>query len=85
MKALEYLKKEREIKKHYSEIAWVYHNKSIEEAIKELEDLNNRSCATCKYGCANNFEDDVECENFGADTQGLYFKKDFYCKYWELK
>ena len=39
MKALEYLKKEREIKKHCADIAWGYYNKDIDEAIEELEDL----------------------------------------------
>ena len=39
MKALEYLKKEREIKKHCADVAWGYYDKGIDEAIKELEDL----------------------------------------------
>ena len=37
MKALEYLKQEREIKKHCADVAWGYYDKSIDEAIKELE------------------------------------------------
>ena len=37
MKALEYLKKEREIKKHCADVAWGYYDKDIDEAIKELE------------------------------------------------
>ena len=37
MKALEYLKKEREIKKHCSDVAWGYYDKSIDEAIEEIE------------------------------------------------
>ena len=55
------------------------------EAIKELESLQNRSCETCKYGHTYQFDDDVECMKLEADTQGLYFEKDFYCKNWELK
>ena len=39
MKALEYLKREREIKKHCADVAWGYYDKGIDEAIKELEDL----------------------------------------------
>ena len=39
MKALEYLKKEREIKKHCADVAWGYYDKGIDEAIKELEEL----------------------------------------------
>ena len=37
MKALEYLKKEREIKKHCADAAWGYYDKGIDEAIEELE------------------------------------------------
>ena len=37
MKALEYLKKEREIKKHCADVAWGYYDKSIDEAIEEIE------------------------------------------------
>ena len=58
---------------------------NIIEAIKELEELQNRSCANCKYGLTYQFDDDIECGNFGADTQGIYFEKDFYCNKWELK
>ena len=39
MKALEYLKKEREIKKHCSDVAWGYYDKDIDEAIDELEQI----------------------------------------------
>ena len=51
MKALEYLKKEREIKKHCADVAWSYYDKSIDEAIKELEDCakseNLKICKIC--------------------------------------
>ena len=30
-------------------------------------------------------DEDIECMKLEADTQGLYFEKDFYCKNWELK
>ena len=36
-KALEYLKKEREIKKHCVDVAWGYYDKSIDEVIEEIE------------------------------------------------
>ena len=39
MKALEYLKREREIKKHCADVAWGYYDKGIDEAIEELESL----------------------------------------------
>ena len=83
MKALEYLKKEREIKKHCADVAWGYYDKNIDEAIDELEELKNRSCATCKYGRSFHFDKDIECMKLYDATQGLCFEKDFYCKNWE--
>ena len=85
MKALEYLKKEREIKKHCADVAWCYYDKGIDEAIEELEELKNRSCATCKYGRSFHFDKDIECMKLYDATQGLCFEKDFYCKNWESK
>ena len=85
MKALEYLKKEREIKKHCADVAWGYYDKGIDEAIKELEELKNRSCATCKYGRSFHFDEDIERMKLYDATQGLCFEKDFYCKNWESK
>ena len=41
MKALEYLKKEREIKKHCADVAWGYYDKHIDEAIAELEEYES--------------------------------------------
>ena len=37
MKAIEYLKREREIKKHCADVTWGYYDKDIDEAIKEIE------------------------------------------------
>ena len=85
MKALEYLKKEREIKKHCADVVWGYYDKNIDEAIDELEELKNRSCATCKYGRSFHFDEDIECMKLYDATQGLCFEKDFYCKNWEPK
>ena len=48
MKALEYLKKEREIKKHCADVAWGCYDKSIDEAIKELEALQNENKSLVK-------------------------------------
>ena len=39
MKAIEYLKREREIKKHCADVTWGYYDKDIDEAIKEIESL----------------------------------------------
>ena len=60
------------------------HNE-IDEAIKELEEIKNRSCSTCKYGRSFHFDKDIECMKLYDATQGLCFEKDFYCKNWELK
>lgn len=59
--------------------------KEINDLKKEIRELKCRSCATCKHGFNHQFGDDIECGNFGADTQGIYFEKDFYCKNWESK
>lgn len=55
----------------------------IKEAIKELEDLQNRSCESCKFGMTYHFDDEIECFKIEADTQGIYFSKDFCCNKWE--
>ena len=60
-------------------------NKEMIDLRKESQDLKSRSCVTCKYGHTYQFDEDIECMKLGADTQGLYFEKDFYCKNWELK
>ena len=60
-------------------------NEEMIDLRKENQDLKSRSCVTCKYGHTYQFDEDIECMKLGADTQGLYFEKDFYCKNWELK
>ena len=60
-------------------------NEEMIDLRKENQDLKNRSCVTCKYGHTYQFDEDIECMKLGADTQGLYFEKDFYCKNWEQK
>ena len=56
----------------------------IFKAIKELEDLKNRSCDTCKYGHPYSGKY-IECSNTRTETEGLAFKENFYCKNWESK
>ena len=67
----------------------VHYNKAyqtrVEKAIEELEELKDRSCATCKYGRSFHFDKDIECMKLYDATQGLCFEKDFYCKNWEPK
>ena len=48
MKAIEYLKREREIKKHCADVTWGYYDKDIDEAIKELENLQNENKSLVK-------------------------------------
>lgn len=55
----------------------------VNEAIKELEDLQNRSCKNCKFGMIYLFDDEIECVKIEAETQGTYFSKDFSCNKWE--
>ena len=57
----------------------------LNEAIKELEELESRSCENCKYGRSFHFDEDIECMKLYDATQGLCFEKDFYCKNWESK
>jgi len=56
----------------------------IKEAIKELEDLQSRSCENCKFGMTYHFDDEIECIKIEADTQGMYFSNDFCCNKWEV-
>ena len=63
-------------------------NIQIDEAIKELEDLQNRKCENCKH---NKEQDDfmIYCEKEmcpdGSKLMWHSFTKDFCCKYWESK
>ena len=83
MKALELLKEDRDY------CLSINNDKSIiekyDEAIKELEDLQNRTCKNCKFGMTYHFDDEVECFKIEADTQGIYFASDFCCNKWESK
>ena len=84
MKALDILKNMKlKYNSHY--IKESDQNIKLDEAIEELEELKNRSCATCKYGRSFHFDEDIECMKLYDATQGLCFEKDFYCKNWEQK
>ena len=60
----------------------------INEAIKELEELENRSCSNCKYNKEQDifmiFCDRVMCED-GSKMMWHSFIKHFGCKKWENK
>ena len=49
----------------------------------ENEALQNRSCKNCKFGMKYHFDDEIECVKIEAETEGMYFSKDFYCNKWE--
>ena len=83
MKALEILKNAKSFGSTGREI--IINKYKLNEAIKELEEIKNRSCSTCKYGRSFHFDKDIECMKLYDATQGLCFEKDFYCKNWEQK
>ena len=60
----------------------------INEAIKELEELENRSCSNCKYNKEQDnfmiFCDCVMCED-GSKMMWHSFTKHFCCNKWENK
>ena len=55
----------------------------IENLCSQIEELQNRSCESCKFGMTYHFDDEIECFKIEADTQGIYFSKDFCCNKWE--
>lgn len=54
----------------------------INEAIKELEDLENRSCTNCKYWFYKTLETNIETCNFGLISHD-YKSDSFCCNKWE--
>lgn len=81
MKAINLLKEFREIDDEGL-------HREIDEAIKELEDLQNRGCENCKY---NKEQDDfmIFCDKNlcidGSKMMWHTFTKDFCCNHWESK
>lgn len=64
----------------------------IKEAIKELEELNNRSCNGCKHYRPQDYdlkEDILDqwicCDEIYAETRDLVNFKKFYCSRYEAK
>ena len=83
MKALEILNNDNIFDERYLSENNRYLKDDIREAIRELEDLQSRSCENCKFGMTYHFDDEIECFKIEADTQGIYFSKDFCCNKWE--
>lgn len=79
MKALEILK-------HYvhSIVPIEYSPTFVNEAIKELEELENRSCSNCKHYDLM-FVGYDEPQELGCINTGILFANNFCCKLWEKK
>ena len=61
-----------------------YPKKYIIEAIKELEELENRSCDNCKYWFYKTLETNIETCNFGLISHD-YKSDSFCCNKWKSK
>ena len=61
----------------------------FDEAIKELEELENRSCERCRYSfdIFTGLDDSLLGEDFICTKLEVdkVFNKDFYCSKWESK
>ena len=86
MKALEILKaiEEQEDTHLWLDDGSGYPKKYIIEAIKELEELENRSCDNCEYWFYKTLETNIETCNFGLISHD-YQSDSFYCNKWEAK
>lgn len=65
-----------------------YDKLRIEEIIKELEELQNRNCDTCKHIRITQFRDYEKaiCANENCNEMfDCDVGSDFYCNKWELK
>ena len=75
---------------------YLIHENNIQEAIAELEELQYRSCESCKYyqycsienGWTKSALPYYVCSNEHLDADGSWFRpysKDFYCNKYEPK
>jgi len=62
--------------------AYIYR---LNEAIKELEALENRSCESCKFATSYFGTDRKWCEESIKQDGMTTVDKDFYCKRWQTK
>lgn len=79
MKALDFIK---EIELFYSMDK--HDAKKCNEAIKELEELENRSCDNCEYWFYKTLETNIETCNFGLISHD-YQSDSFCCNKWKSK
>ena len=87
LKALDLLKEQYNILNNGIDGIWI-NPKKLDEAIKELEALQNRSCDNCKYNKEQDgfmiFCDKEMCQD-GSKMMWHSFTKDFSCNKWEVK
>ena len=67
-----------------TELCNEYANNAIDLAIKELEELESRSCENCKYWFYKTLETNIETCNFGLISHD-YQSDSFCCNKWEAK
>lgn len=79
MKALDLLKEQYNILNNGIDGIWI-NPKKLDEAIKELEELKNRSCENCKY-----LDIDLICTNEDTPCYSEYSGRsdNFNCNKWE--
>ena len=80
MKALEILRDIRNIETEYNHLK----KHRFDQAIDELEELENRSCENCKYWFYKTLETNIETCNFGLISHD-YQSDSFCCNKWEAK
>ena len=80
MIALDYLYRMKETNEQIG-----YEAINIDEAIKELEDLQNRSCSNCKHYKQSSTQIYKTCFLIKVNEFNLDSDIDFYCNKWEPK
>jgi len=85
MKALKYLKDEKEYLKHIAKKQKIiFFNEELDEAITELEELDNRSCESCKHIDSGPYDVCPIAEPISRQWLN-YDKEAFSCNRWEKK
>ncbi|MCT7908754.1 hypothetical protein N5915_04210 [Arcobacter lacus] len=89
MKALDLLKEQYNILNNGIDGIWI-NPKKLDEAIKELEELQSRSCGNCKYNYYDKEDAILMCTNEDNNQEYLHNSKmqitlDFSCNKWEVK
>ena len=83
-KALKILKEQYDILSNDIDGVWIDPVK-IDEAIEELESLQNRKCGNCIYGNKNMIKDKIVCDICVSINRKGIVDKTFYCNKWESK